>query len=585
MVADERERGEQGQRQNSQRARHRAGAPSDSPGMVGPCRPLRNLARHGSSPPLDRTPIRTMYSTCSYTATRRTAPAMVRELVRIGVAPAGPGGIPAAGGFAWAREQQGVEADRWRAHARHPLHGAGACPFPGCAAACDHACPVESEVFPGRDPARPRRGAGKAIRSAGCGASERAARQPQDRRKRAGEARPAGQACPEGNRARVGPAGSGTSPGLSPGDRANGISASVAPCRPSASTRAAQGFPAGRGRERPRSARAGSSDRARHPARGGAGHDPRRRPGDRFRPDDGRSAGGGARAGRAGNLSSRDHLERGCADREPVGRIGAARPLARAHDAGVRGRRQDRGRAAEGAKRALSVRQADRAHHRLRHRQGRGRDLGERRAGGGQPRRRRRHASHRDAGGGHHRQAAQRHAPAHRHGAQPGRCRKRATDCPAGHRRHGAGAECAEARDPAAGEPTREDRRGEPERGARDRLQLQNRRRHWRTDPGGGAGPGRRGRQRSFELHPLGRRHHAGAGRQAAGSRHPPGDRPGRDERHGDVARRAEPDGAVGRDGELPRRRRDPDPAKPGAGLGLGRVQAIWREPRLHPPR
>ena len=49
--------------------------------------------------------------------------------------------------------------------------------------------------------------------------------------------------------------------------------------------------------------------------------------------------------------------------------------------------------------------------------------------------------------------------------------------------------------------------------------------------------------------------------------------------------RRAEPDGVVGRNRQLPRRRRVPDPDLAGAGRGHDRVQAIWCRPRLHSDR
>ena len=50
-------------------------------------------------------------------------------------------------------------------------------------------------------------------------------------------------------------------------------------------------------------------------------------------------------------------------------------------------------------------------------------------------------------------------------------------------------------------------------------------------------------------------------------------------------ARRAEPDRAFGRNRQLPRRRRVPDPGLAVARRGDDRVQAIWRRPRLHADR
>ena len=58
------------------------------------------------------------------------------------------------------------------------------------------------------------------------------------------------------------------------------------------------------------------------------------------------------------------------------------------------------------------------------------------------------------------------------------------------------------------------------------------------------------------------------------------------DRRPGHHARRAEPDRAVGRNRQLPRRRRIPGPGGAGAiGAISDRVQAIWRRPRLHADR
>ncbi len=50
-------------------------------------------------------------------------------------------------------------------------------------------------------------------------------------------------------------------------------------------------------------------------------------------------------------------------------------------------------------------------------------------------------------------------------------------------------------------------------------------------------------------------------------------------------ARQSQPDGAFRRDGELPGRWRDPHPDRDQPRQRLGRVQAIWRQPGLHPDR
>ena len=84
------------------------------------------------------------------------------------------------------------------------------------------------------------------------------------------------------------------------------------------------------------------------------------------------------------------------------------------------------------------------------------------------------------------------------------------------------------------------------------------------------------------------RRHDARPARQAARPRHPRHARPRRERRPGDHARRTEPDRAVGRNRQLPRRRRIPDPGVAGPRLGrrsnISNMASAWPSPRSSLP-